>query len=211
MTTKNVTSVLLLLALAGCSGGNSAGPASESSEGASNAALAPSVATTPTQSVKTTPTSLPSPTPGAIRCETGRMSVRVVRRAGETAGVVHGLLMLVNTGVGTCALTGWATFALTDAGHQTKVTAKHLSQPTAPVAISLASGESAFAGLQWTPCQPAAAGCSSGAQLLVAMPGSTLVPATLSRFSLAERKQLTMKSMVVGSIQPNLTGLEDSW
>jgi hypothetical protein len=187
----------LLLTLAACS----AGPAPQGADTApadggeqvAGAALVPSATSSSSDA-----------------CKTRRLGVRVSRRGTAPGGAVRAVLIFTNTGANACALTGWPTIALDDGGHERKPVATTVAEPTSPVDVVLQPGVSAFAGLRWTPCDADSPGCAAGGRLLAAAPGSDLVEAELSDFSLALRKQITIRSIVIGSIQPTTTGIT-SW
>jgi hypothetical protein len=186
----------LLLALAACSPASApSAPSTGEEEQAVNAPLVPSEAA--------------SPSNGADACSTRRLGIRVSRQEGEAGGQVRARLILSNTGTNTCSLNGWPKLALSRNGRQVDTAPSMVNEPATPSSVSLGPGQSAFAGLRWEPCDPGSAGCADGGQLLVGAPGSDLVQAELSDFSLAEREQLAMRSIVIGSIQPTGKRIND--
>lgn len=131
-------------------------------------------------------------------CKTERLRVRVDRQPRGADEPVRALLIFTNAGANACSMTGWPTVALGDGTRRLKVSGLNLRDPRL---IDLPAGRSAYAGLGWTPCSPGSNGCASGAPLLVAAPGSELVQAGLTGFSLPEQRRIGMRALVIGPIQ----------
>lgn len=218
--------VATLLAASGCGGSDDAGtpnvrppggvapyttPAEEE-EQASSQPLEPVLTAKPPRLGSTPPapaTQAPPPAPHNLRpCKTPGLNIRVIRQLGtskNSPGV--GLIALTNTGTKACALSGWPSIALTKAGTPVGVPATNVNEPRQPVGMALQPQRTAFAGLQWRGCSPAATGCRSGDGFRVGAPGSSLAAAALTGFSTAEQKGFGVSGIVIGSLQPTTTDI----
>jgi hypothetical protein len=224
---------LLIVAVAGCGGDNGREPtihppyAGESaSEGSVNAPLLPSpsgvapgavkkgavpvvprTSTPPGKKAPAPATAAPPPPPDNLDlCKARHLMIRVVHQPTADLGATSALVTITNTGVSTCALTGWPTVALTRNGLDVGVPTTNVSEPGPPVGMGLSAGRSAFAGLRWKGCAPTAITCRTGSGLLIGAPGADPVQAKLLGFP---SKQLRMGALQIGAIQPTTTNIVD--
>ena len=227
---KGVTGlVATLLAASGCGGSGDSGTpnvrppggvapftsAAEADE-EEQASSQPLVTAKPPQRGSTQPpvpaTQAPPPAPHDVRpCKTPGLRIRIIRQLGTSKNAPGtGLIALTNTGTRTCALSGWPSIALTKAGTPVGVPATNVNKPRQPVGMALQPRRTAYAGLQWRGCSPAATGCRSGDGFRVGAPGSSLAAAALTGFSTAEQKGFGVGGIVIGSLQPTTTDIV-SW
>jgi hypothetical protein len=119
------------------------------------------------------------------------------------------MVELTNVSAHSCRLEGWASVSLVNAaGERVQVPSVSVAQPGAPVPVDLPAGTSASAGIKWTACDKASADCPTGNGLQVGVSKSTSgTDAELSEFPAAEKSDITMKSLQIGTIQPSHQGV----
>ena len=119
------------------------------------------------------------------------------------------LLAVTNTSARPCSLNGWASVRLTDpTGGAARVPTTQVPQPGPPVAITLAPGRTAFAGVKWTVCDKAAGNCLAGNGFQVAPPGgSGSAAGDLLGFPPPEKVAIAMSALQVGTLQPSNQGV----
>lgn len=119
------------------------------------------------------------------------------------------LVTLTNKADRTCTVEGRAAISLANAaGEVVDVPTKEVDQPGSGVPITLKPGRTAFQGIKWTSCDKAEASCGTGNTLLFNLEASTDGPAVrLLGFPAAERSDITMASMSIGTLQPIAQGV----
>lgn len=122
-----------------------------------------------------------------------------------------GLLSVENSGKTKATLNGWPTLTFRNAANQTiAVPVKNVKIPGAAVPITLAPGESAFAGVKWTDGDKASASTFVATTLEVTAPGSK-TPVVANVIGTNGKKQgyyeFDITSVQVGTLQPSTQGV----
>jgi hypothetical protein len=191
----------------GTFGGQASGPApapSVTASASSGADIGGNRSTAPTKSAAATGSGQVAP------CGAADIKPTVIGQAQRTSGATRmAIVQLTNASAHPCRLEGWASVTLVDAaGQLVQVPTVKVAQPGAPVPVDLPPGTSASAGIKWTACDKASADCPTGNGLQVGLPKSTSTrDAELSEFPAAEKSDITMKSLQLGSIQPSHQGV----
>lgn len=189
----------------GTSGGQASAPApSVTAPASAGADIGGNRSTAPTKSATATGHGQVAP------CTAADIKPTVIGQAQRTSGATRmAIVELTNASAHPCRLEGWASVTLVDAaGQLVQVPTVKVAQPGAPVPVDLAPGTSASAGIKWTACDKASADCPTGNGLQVGLPRSTSTrDAELSEFPAAEKSDITMKSLQLGSIQPSHQGV----
>lgn len=203
-----------LLALAGtaaCNGIQGSTAAPDPSPSASTAATTPpsAPAGTTTPQARTTARAIRATTAIAACAPADVTPDLILQPRIGTATSPVALLQLTNKSAHTCRIYGWAGVALVNAaGENVPVPTRKVAQPGAPLAADLRPGETASAGIKWSVCDKGSADCPAGNTLTVTLPGrSTAVAANLSGFPAAEKSDITIKSLQIGSVQPSRQGV----
>jgi hypothetical protein len=208
--------VLVAAAAAGCSG-TSAGQKSATAPSVTASATAPGVAASISAGA-TGGSRSAAPTKGAAaagsgqvaQCAAADIKPAVIGQEQRTSGGTRmAMVELTNVSGRPCRLQGWATVFLVDAaGQRVQVPTVEVAQPGESVPVDLPAGTSASAGIKWTVCDKASADCPTGNGLQVGLPKSTSgKDADLSEFPAAEKSDITMKSLQIGTIQPSHEGV----
>jgi len=143
-------------------------------------------------------------------CRSQDMVAEVTFQPERVAGNTRmALVALTNKSKRTCTLDGRAAISLTDAsGSVVGVPVKNVAEPGAAVPITLKPGRAAFEGIKWTVCDKAATSCGVGNGMLFNLEASTDGPAAkLIGFPAAEKSDITMKSLSIGTLQPSTQGV----
>ncbi|WP_275409646.1 DUF4232 domain-containing protein [Planotetraspora mira] len=179
----------------------SAGEAPSASEAPSAEEPAPSV-TSPAPAAGT-PATVPACTANDIKVT---LTEQPQRREGASR---MALVQMTNASSRTCNVDGWPVITLVNAADEAvTVPTKYVAEPGKPVPADLAPGGGVFAGVKWTICDKAAAGCPTGNTIKVGLAkGGPLVVATLEGFPSSEQSGITVKSLQVGTIQPSNQGV----
>ncbi|NJC71310.1 DUF4232 domain-containing protein [Planosporangium thailandense] len=143
-------------------------------------------------------------------CALADVKPTVIAQPQRTAGATRmAIVELTNVSSRSCRLEGWASVALLNAaGGVVVVPSSNVAQPGAPVPVDLPSGSSASAGIKWTVCDKASAECPTGNTLMIGVPKSSgAKDAELTDFPAAERSDITIKQLEIGSLQPSAQGV----
>jgi len=155
---------------------------------------------------------VPAPaTTKAVRlCRSSDTSVTVTaQNENPTAlGTQKGLISLVNESGSSCRVDGRVYIRLYNAADEPVVVpTQAVDEPGRAVEMVLRPGGGAFQGIKWQACDRADAGCPTGNTLRggleAANPG---VAATLEGFPSPLRSDITMRSLLLGTLQPSPQG-----
>jgi hypothetical protein len=138
------------------------------------------------------------------------MAADVTLQSERTSGTTRmALVTLTNKSSKTCKVQGRAAISLTNAaGEVVDVPTREVDEPGAAVAITLKPGRTAFEGIKWTSCDKADASCAVGNGMRFNLEASTDGPdARLVAFPAAEKSDITIKSLSIGTLQPSTQGV----
>lgn len=141
-------------------------------------------------------------------CTSDGVSVEVTLQDPE-ADELMGLVALTNKTDAPCLVEGRASISLRNAAGETvEVPTDEVDEPGPATAITLKPGTTAFQGIKWIPCDKGPASCPTGNSLSYNLEASTDGPyAKLSGFPNGEASDLTMKSLMIGTLQPSTQGV----
>ena len=182
---------------------------------ASDVAAQPTTAPAASASTTTGPTSAASTTTASSRapaspCSNDDVTVDVTFQPQMVKGDNRSALVaLTNKSSSTCQVEGRASISLVNAADEVvDVPTKEVDQPGAATAISLRPGRTAFEGIKWTTCDKGSDTCGAGNTLRFNLQASTDGPvAKLIGFPAAEKSDITMASLQVGTLQPSNQGV----
>ncbi|WP_051799119.1 DUF4232 domain-containing protein [Catenuloplanes japonicus] len=121
------------------------------------------------------------------------------------------LLAITNTSTTACRISGWPKLTLLAADNSAlTVPVREVPQPGPATPSDLDPGESAFAGVKWTNCDKAAAGCAVVTTLTVAPEGGgSPVVAKITGVEGGSQTvpELPLSALEVGTIQPSSQGV----
>lgn len=122
-----------------------------------------------------------------------------------------GLLAVENNTSATATIDGWPTLSFLNAANEpVAVPVQKVSVPGAATAITLAPGESAFAGVKWTDGDKASTSTFVATTLKIAAPGSN-TPVVADVIGTDGQKQsyyeFDITSVQVGTLQPSTQGV----
>lgn len=146
----------------------------------------------------------------AVACTAADLAPTLTNQPDRASGTTRmALLQLTNSSDHPCRLRGWATVTLFDAANQpVRVPTSTVAQPGPAVPVDLPAGSTASAGIKWTACDKGDPNCPTGNGMRVGLPGAATVRAAeLSGFPSAEKSDITMKTLQIGSIQPSTQGV----
>jgi hypothetical protein len=207
-----VPGLVLLTALAACgeSGGDTTG-AAPASGGASAGATTPAGTTPTTGTASATPaagTGGPK-NGGKSVCGTQDVAVTITAQPGGDATIQRGLVAVTNTAERACTVRGWLSITLVNAADEpVGVPTRTVEEPGPAEDIEIRPGATAFAGIKWTVCDKADADCGVGNTIRYSLTRSTNGSAAkLDGFPAAEKSGITMKSLLIGTLQPATQGV----
>jgi len=143
-------------------------------------------------------------------CRSQDMTAEVTFQPERVAGNTRmGLVTLTNRSKRTCKLDGRAAISLTDASDSVvDVPVKNVAEPGVAVPTTLKPGRAAFEGIKWTVCDKADSSCGVGNGMRFNLEASTDGPAAkLIGFPAGEKSDITMKSLIIGTLQPSTQGV----
>lgn len=142
-------------------------------------------------------------------CRTEDIAANVTLQPGGKAGIRTGLVTLTNESGTECGVHGHAVISLVNpAGAVVDVPAEEVEQPGESIRTALKSGSSAYQGIKWTICDKGDGTCGAGNTLVFSLEkGAAGKPAKLTGFPAPERNDITMKSLKIGTIQPDRQGV----
>ncbi|WP_045745323.1 DUF4232 domain-containing protein [Actinoplanes rectilineatus] len=207
-----VPAVALMTALAAC--GQSGDGASGEAAGAGSS-TAPGTATTEPADATATPES--TTTTGGSQsgggstgsdCATDDLAVTIAAQ-GDSATAPTAMVVVTNNGEKDCTVHGWLTFTLVNAANEAvEVPTEKVEEPGPAVDVKIIAGGSAFAGIKWTTCDKGDSSCGAGNTIRWDLGTSADGPAAeLEGFPAAEKSNITMKSLKVGTLQPSRQGV----
>jgi hypothetical protein len=175
----------------------------------------PSAASTPAPggSASARPAGTKTGTKGATTvtvCRSSAMSADITFQPERTSGATRmALVALTNKSSKTCRVAGRAAISLTNAaGEVVGVPTREVGEPGTAVPITLKPGRTAFEGIKWTTCDKAASTCHVGNGMRFNLEASTDGPgARLIGFPAAEKSNITIKSLSIGTLQPSTQGV----
>ncbi|GIF38666.1 DUF4232 domain-containing protein [Actinoplanes xinjiangensis] len=206
--TTVVPGLVLLTALAACgsSGGDTAGSAP-----ASTGATTPAGTPTASGTTSAAPAQSPGGSAGGGKsaCGTQDVAVTITAQPGGDTTVRRGLVAVTNTAKSACTLRGWLFVTLVNAANEpVGPPAETVEEPGPAQDIEIRPGTTAFAGLKWTACDKADSACHVGNTIRYSLTKSTDGPAAkLDGFPAPEKSGITMKSLLIGSLQPATQGV----
>ena len=179
-------------------------PGSASPTASSDAGAQPGGGAAASASKRPATASSAAPVANVASCQASAVKVTIAMKSqAQYTGTLMATMTLINTSTRACRLSGWATVTLRNAADEPlSVPTQKVNQPAAPAAVDLAPGAAATAGLKWVHCEKDADDCPVGNTLAVSLPGdSSTIFASLTGFPAAERSDITMQSLQIGSIQ----------
>lgn len=143
-------------------------------------------------------------------CKTADIEATITLQPGNDGeDTRRGLVTLTNKSGAECGVNGRAAISLKNpADEVVDVPTENVDEPGKSVPTALKSGSSAFQGIKWTVCDKGDATCGAGNTLVFNLEASTDgEPAELEGFPAAEKNDITMKSLRIGTIQPSRQGV----
>jgi hypothetical protein len=205
-----VPGLVLLTALAACGGsGGDTTTAAPTSTGATTGAATPAGTTPAATSAAPATSTGGAKTGGKSVCGTQDVAVTITAQPGEDKTIQRGLVAVTNTAGRACTVRGWLSITLVNAADEpVSVPTRTVEEPGPAEAIEIRPGTTAFAGIKWTVCDKADANCGVGNTIRYSLTRSTNGPvAKLDGFPAAERSGITMKSLLIGTLQPATQGV----
>lgn len=203
--TTAVPGLVLLTALAAC-GSSSPSPAGTTPPPATS----PTVTTPATDSAAAPAKSTAgTATSGKSTCKTEDVGATITLQPNGTATTQRGLVAVTNTSKKTCTVNGWLSITLVNAADEpANVPSETVEEPGPAVAIDLKPGTTAFAGIKWAVCAKSDSTCGVGNTIRYSLTKTTNGPAAkLDGFPAAEKSDIAMKSLEIGSLQPAAQGV----
>ena len=190
----------VLAGLAACGSGSGAAGSSTTTS-ATTTTSAPTTASTSNQT--TTPPVTTTPKPNAAAAQFG------VDLTIQQDGL--GLLSVTNSGKAKQTLNGWPTLAFLNAANETmSVPVRKVNVPGAGTSITLAPGQTAFAGVKWTDGDKGSASTFVATTLKVTPPGAT-GPVVANVIGMDGKNksyyEFDITSVQVGTLQPSTQGV----
>ena len=146
----------------------------------------------------------------APACRTENLDAVITAQNEPSArGTSMALVQLTNAGSNPCRIDGWASISLVDAADEVvDVPTEKVREPGDPAPTTLKPDASAWFGIKWTGCDKGSPDCPAGNTLRFSLEASTDGDvATLEDFPAAERSDITMSSLKIGSVQPSRQGV----
>jgi hypothetical protein len=142
-------------------------------------------------------------------CKTKDLEANITLQPGGEGSTRKGLVTLTNKSGTECTAQGRATIALKNpAGETVDVPTQNVEQPGKAARTALKSGSSVFQGIKWTACDKGDSSCGAGNALVFSIGSSgDGKAAKLSNFPAAEKNDITMKSLKIGTIQLSRQGV----
>ncbi|GAA1617479.1 DUF4232 domain-containing protein [Actinoplanes couchii] len=152
----------------------------------------------------------PDPDEGAVpACKTGDLEANITLQPDGKGDTRMGLVTLTNKSDTECGVHGHATIALKNpADEVVNVPTENVKEPGESIRTALKSGSSVYQGIKWTVCDKGDSTCGAGNTLVFSLDGGKDgKPAKLSNFPAPEKNDITMKSLKIGTIQPDRQGV----
>jgi hypothetical protein len=189
----------VLVGIAACGSGTSA-------SGSSTTTSATTTATAPATSTSNQVAAAPVTSNTKAAATSGQFTVDLTI---QQDGL--GLLAITNGGKTKATIDGWPTVTFLNAANETlTVPVNKVNIPGAATAITLAPGESAFAGVKWTDGDKASTSTFVATTIKVTPPGST-TPLVANVIGTDGKKQsyyeFDITSVQVGTLQPSTQGV----
>ncbi|WP_199512888.1 serine/threonine protein kinase [Nucisporomicrobium flavum] len=150
----------------------------------------------------------PRPTKTVRACRTSDTSLTVTAQNFGPSGTQKGLVSLVNESDTSCRIDGRVTIRLYNAADEAvDVPTRGVDEPGEAVAMVLRPGGGAFQGIKWVACDKNDSDCPAGNTLRGSLESSGRgVVAALEDFPAAVDSDITMKSLLLGTLQPSPQG-----
>ncbi|GAB1645987.1 DUF4232 domain-containing protein [Krasilnikovia sp. MM14-A1259] len=143
-------------------------------------------------------------------CRTKDMTAVVTFQPQSVTGATRkGLVTLTNTSHRACKVEGRAAISLTNAADEVVDAAvENVDEPGKATPIVLKPGRTAFEGIKWTVCDKSDEHCAVGNGMKFNLEASTDgLNAKLEGFPAAEKSNITMRAMSIGTLQPSTQGV----
>ncbi|HWS34040.1 MAG TPA: DUF4232 domain-containing protein [Actinoplanes sp.] len=175
----------------------------------SQQACANGTAVEPVAAPQTVETTEPADEGAVPACETKDITANVTLQPDGDGAARMGLVTLTNKSDIECGVHGHAAISLVNpAGEVVRVPSENVQEPGESIRTALKSGSSAYQGIKWTICDKGDSTCGAGNTLVFSLDaGAEGEPAKLSDFPAPEKNDITMKSLEIGTIQPDRQGV----